>query len=88
MNTEAPAWDAGDPAGSLARFAAWLNEQARATFLQDGTHIELFFLYRTDGQGAITQRPIFGRRRDYVVADQLSRAGADAGDQRRRDERV
>jgi hypothetical protein len=32
-------------------------EEARRTFLKDGTHLEVFFLYRADGQGAMGNPP-------------------------------
>jgi hypothetical protein len=68
MNAEAPEWNSNEPAASLGRFAGWLNAQARATFLKDGTHAELFFLYRTDGQGALVQPPSETERDQFVAA--------------------
>jgi len=41
----------------MRRVADWFVEEARATFLKDGTHVELFFLYRQDGQGTMGNPP-------------------------------
>ncbi len=57
MTPEAPTWDPVDPTASLQRQAAWLNGLARETFERDGTHVEILFLYREDGEGAIGQPP-------------------------------
>lgn len=56
-SAQLPAWDAADPSGSMRRTADWFVEEARATFLKDGTHVELFFLYRQDGQGTMGNPP-------------------------------
>ncbi len=66
VTPEPPAWDAADPAGSFARYAAWLSEKARITFLTDGFHTEIFFLMRADGQGGMGVPPP-GMDRDQVV---------------------
>lgn len=55
--TPPPAWDASDPCASLLARGAWLNDQARRTFLQDGTHIELVMLLRADGEGGVATPP-------------------------------
>jgi len=52
-----PEWDQTDPAASMSRTADWFVEEARTTFLKDGTHVELFFLYRQDGQCAMGNPP-------------------------------
>ena len=48
-----PEWNAGDAAASLRAFAAWLNETARATFLEHGTHVELYFLFNGAGLAGV-----------------------------------
>ena len=68
MNTAPPEWNSNEPAASLDRFAGWLNEQARATFLKDGAHTELFFLFQADGQGALVQPPHDMARDQFVAA--------------------
>ena len=67
MTAEPPAWDAADRAGSFARYAEWLNEKARFTFLSAGFHAEMFFFMRADGQGGMGMPPK-GMDRDRVVA--------------------
>ena len=52
-----PDGDVSDPSGSMRRTAEWFAEEARTTFLKDGTHVELFFLYRPDGQGSMGNPP-------------------------------
>lgn len=54
----APPWDAADTAKSLWSYGLWLTETARATFLADGTHVEIFFLVLPDGQMALGQPPL------------------------------
>jgi hypothetical protein len=49
MSSPYPDWDASDPSRSLRRTAEWFVEEARTTFLTDGTHVELFFLFKEDG---------------------------------------
>ena len=52
-----PDWDTADPAASMCRTAGWFVEEARETFLTDGTHVELFFLFREDGSYSMGPRP-------------------------------
>lgn len=52
-----PAWDAADPSASLLRHAAWLNTEARRSFQEAGTHVELVFLLRADGEGGLATPP-------------------------------
>lgn len=52
-----PEWGQADPSGSMRRVADWFVEEARTTFLKDGYHTELFFLYRADGQGSMGNPP-------------------------------
>ena len=47
--TPYPDWVVSNPAASMRRTAEWFVEEARTTFLTDGTHVELFFLFREDG---------------------------------------
>ena len=62
-----PAWDGRDAPTSLARYAEWLNRRARLTFLQAGTHVELFFMLRPDGQAGLGAPPP-GYDRDQLAA--------------------
>ena len=57
MTARYPDWDATDPSGSMRRTAEWFVEEARTTFLTDGTHVELFFLFREDGSYSMGPRP-------------------------------
>ena len=41
----------------MRRLADWVVVEARTTFLKDGSHVELFFLYREDGEGALGHPP-------------------------------
>ena len=63
-----PTWDVSAPAASLRRLGAWINEVSRAIFLKDGFHIEVFFLYRADGQGGIIQPRGKEDRDQYILA--------------------
>ncbi len=57
MTLEAPPWDMDDKQGSLRRYAEWLHDMARTTFLESGTHVQLFFVLGNDGQGEINPAP-------------------------------
>ena len=63
-----PAWNEADPSGSLRRHATWLNNLARATFLTDKTHVELFFLLKADGTGGLAQPPVGMDRNEFLAA--------------------
>ena len=54
---KSPDWDATDPSGSMRRTAEWFVEEARTNFLTDGTHVELFFLFKEDGSYSMGARP-------------------------------
>lgn len=41
----------------MRRTAEWFVEKARTTFLTDGTHVELFFLFREDGSYSMGPPP-------------------------------
>jgi len=66
MTNDAPTWDPRDPTESLLRQADWLNQLARETFARDGTHVEILFFFREDGQGAIGQPPPGMARVDFM----------------------
>jgi hypothetical protein len=55
--TPYPDWNPADPSASMRRTAEWFLEEGRTTFLKDGTHVELFFLYRQNGQGGMANPP-------------------------------
>ncbi len=63
-----PAWDNRDPSGSIRRQANWFVEQARATFLKDGTHVELFFLYDRNGKGSMGPPPPGMPKHQFIEA--------------------
>ena len=44
-----PDWKSSDPSASMRHMAEWFVEEARATFLKDGTHQERFFIFQKDG---------------------------------------
>jgi hypothetical protein len=62
-------WNDNNPAESLRRYAAALNEQARATFLESGTHVPLMFLFKTAGLGAVV--PLVGSMEKAQMAETL-----------------
>ena len=57
MSNPYPDWDTADPVASMRRTAEWFVEEARTTFLTDGTHVELFFLFKDDGSYSMGPRP-------------------------------
>ena len=44
-----PEWNTEDKLGSLKKWIDLLNAEARRQFLQDGTHLEIFFLFNDEG---------------------------------------
>jgi hypothetical protein len=64
--SRAPDWDGADPAASLRAYARWVLETARLTFLKDGTHVELFFLFKSGGLAGIQPAPV-GLEREAVA---------------------
>lgn len=67
-----PDWNTTDHPGSLRRYASWLNEVARATFLTDKTHVEIFFLLKSDGTGGLVQPPAGMDRTVFLGAMKIS----------------
>jgi hypothetical protein len=63
---QAPEWDAADRQGSLSRWIDALNDEARRQFLQDGTHVEIFFIFNDEGLMQIV--PVAGMEKDQMVA--------------------
>lgn len=57
MSANLPDWDPAKPSESMRRTAEWFVEEARTTFLKDGTHVELFFLCDGNGQGSMGPPP-------------------------------
>lgn len=66
MAAKAPDWDPAKPSESMRRQASWFVGEARTTFLKAGTHVELFFLYRKDGQGAMGNPPPTMEREQFT----------------------
>lgn len=48
-----PKWDTSDPSSSFRRYAAFLHDKAKWTFLKDKTHVELVFVFLPTGEGNI-----------------------------------
>ena len=48
-----PDWNSSDPSASMRHMAEWFVEEARATFLKDGTHQERFFIFQKDGNASV-----------------------------------
>lgn len=63
-----PDWAPEDPAGSMRRTAEWFVEEARMNFLTDGTHVELYFLFKDDGSYSMGPPPPDMSKADFVEA--------------------
>jgi hypothetical protein len=61
-----PEWNTQDKPGSLEKWIEMLNAEARRQFLQDGTHLEIFFLFNDEGLMNIA--PIAGMEKEAIVA--------------------
>ncbi len=61
-----PEWNTQDKQGSLKKWIDILNAEARRQFLQDGTHLEIFFLFNEEGLMNIA--PIAGMEKEAIVA--------------------
>lgn len=61
----APEWDQTDKQGSLEKWIEMLNGEARRQFLQDGTHLEIFFLFNDEGLMNIA--PVAGMEKDAII---------------------
>ena len=57
MESNPPTWNPEDNTSSLRQYAAWLNDQARASLLRDGTHADLWFLLQENGEGQLIPTP-------------------------------
>ena len=68
MRGKDPDWDPASPAESMCRQADWFLEEACATFLKSGTHVELFFFYSQDGQGGMGSQPPEMSREQFTQA--------------------
>lgn len=63
-----PDWASEDPAGSMRRTAEWFVEEARMTFLTDGSHVEMFFLFKDDGSYSMGPPPPDMSKSEFVEA--------------------
>ena len=70
-----PEWDQASPLASMRRTAEWCVEEARATFLKDGTHEELFFLFQENGKVSVVEQK--GLTRDQFAAALKQQVRAD-----------
>ena len=61
----APEWNTNDKQDSLTQWIEMLNTEARRQFLQDGTHLEIFFLF--NGEGLMNIAPITGMKKEEIV---------------------
>jgi hypothetical protein len=62
-----PEWNTNDKQTSLREWIDMLNGEARRQFLQDGTHLEIFFLFNDDGIMEVT--PIVGMKKEDIVRE-------------------
>jgi len=63
----APEWNTENKEESLKQWIAMLNDEARRQFLNDGTHLEIFFLFNDEGIMEIV--PIVGMDKDDIVSE-------------------
>ena len=61
-----PEWNKNNKKESLKQWIEILNAEARRQFLQDGTHLEIFFLFNAEGLMNIA--PITGMEKDAIIA--------------------
>lgn len=62
----APEWNKENKRESLKQWVEMLNAEARRQFLQDGTHLEIFFLFNNEGLMNIA--PIAGMEKEEIVS--------------------
>jgi len=60
-----PEWKTEDQQGSLGKWIDLLNAEARRQFLNDGTHLEIFFLFNDEGLMNIA--PIAGMEKEAII---------------------
>ena len=60
-----PEWNTEDKPGSFEKWIDLLNAEARRQFLQDGTHLEIFFLFNDEGLMNIA--PISGMEKEEII---------------------
>lgn len=70
-----PEWDQASPSASMRRTAEWCVEEARAMFLKNGTHEELFFLFQENGKVSVVEQK--GLTRDQFAAALKQQVRAD-----------
>ena len=63
---KAPEWNNQDKQESLAKWIDMLLAEARRQFLNDGTHLEIFFLFNDEGLMNIA--PIAGMDKEAILA--------------------
>ena len=61
-----PEWNIEDKQGSLEKWIDMLNAEARRQFLQDGTHLEIFFLF--NDKGLMDIAPIAGMEKEAILS--------------------
>ena len=69
-----PEWDQASPSASMRRTAEWCVEAARAAFLKDGTHEELFFLFQENGKVSVVEQKGLTRDQFATALKQQARA--------------
>jgi hypothetical protein len=62
-----PGWNVKEKQESLKLWIQMLNAEARRQFLQDGTHLEIFFLFNNEGLMNIA--PIAGMEKEAIVSE-------------------
>jgi len=60
-----PEWNNQDKQGSLKKWIEMLNTEARQQFLNDGTHLEIFFLFNDEGLMNIA--PIADMEKEAII---------------------
>lgn len=73
---EEPQWDANNPMESFFTYAEYLHEKAKWTFLKDGTHVEIMFVFKPCGECLLTL--VRGDRDEFVANLKNLIQGSDA----------
>ncbi len=61
-----PEWNKNNKEESLKQWVEILNAEARRQFLQDGTHLEIFFLF--NDEGLVNIAPIAGMKKQEIIS--------------------
>ena len=62
-----PVWNVKEKQNSLKLWIELLTDEARRQFLQDGTHVEIFFLF--NDEGLMNVAPIAGMEKEMIISE-------------------